>query len=186
MIKDPQYMAAARAKVAEIEAKARSKGLLDNDGNPVPGSAAAAAGMAAAGMGADGGGPAARAWEMENMEKHKSGLMSDAELGFANMQQAMNDPAMLKEAMNMMRNPDTMAQVQQLMKDPAFKAQAQNMIESLKGSGGFDMSKLAEQASAMGMGGMGGMGSAGGSPELERLRRENAMLKQRMGIHDEL
>jgi len=35
MLKDPQYLAAARAKVAELEAKAKAKGLLDAHGQPV-------------------------------------------------------------------------------------------------------------------------------------------------------
>ena len=32
LLKDPQYMAAAKAKVAEIQAKAQSNGLLDANG----------------------------------------------------------------------------------------------------------------------------------------------------------
>ena len=35
MLKDPQYMKAAKAKLAELEAKAKARGMLDAQGNPV-------------------------------------------------------------------------------------------------------------------------------------------------------
>lgn len=74
------------------------------------------------------------------------------------------------------------AEVQKLMNDPAFKAQAEQMVAGMKaGAGGLDMADLARKAQQA-MGGMGGM-DAGGD-ELERLRRENAMLKNAM--RDEL
>ena len=36
MLKDPEYMRAAKAKVAELQAKAQQNGLLDANGQPVP------------------------------------------------------------------------------------------------------------------------------------------------------
>merc|ERR1719327_2052246 len=45
MLKDPQYMAAAKRKVAELQAKAQARGLLDNNGQPMQGAAAAAAAL---------------------------------------------------------------------------------------------------------------------------------------------
>merc|ERR1719218_589651 len=45
MLKDPTYMAAARAKVEELQAKAQARGLLDANGQPAAGAAAAAAAM---------------------------------------------------------------------------------------------------------------------------------------------
>ena len=43
MLQDPVYMAAAKKKVAEMQASARAAGLLDANGNPLPGAAAALA-----------------------------------------------------------------------------------------------------------------------------------------------
>jgi len=34
MLKDPHYMAAAKAKVNELQAKAQQRGLLDANGEP--------------------------------------------------------------------------------------------------------------------------------------------------------
>ena len=43
MLKDPVYMEAARKKVNELQAKAQQRGLIDRNGQPVAGAAAAAA-----------------------------------------------------------------------------------------------------------------------------------------------
>ena len=39
MIKDPDYMRAAKKKLEQMQSKAKEAGLLDKDGNPVPGAA---------------------------------------------------------------------------------------------------------------------------------------------------
>ncbi len=113
MLKDPQYMAAAQAKLAEIQAKAQANGLLDANGNPVPGAASQASG-GMAGMlnamqsmqGAAGGAAAggARDWELDNLEKHKAGDMNAAELGMAQLKGAMKDPSVMAEVANMMKD----------------------------------------------------------------------------------
>ena len=61
--------------------------------------------------------------------------------------------------------------------------QAEKVATGLKAGGGFDFSKMGEM-----MAGMGGASAAGGgaASEIEKLRRENAMLKTRMGMRDEL
>ena len=51
--------------------------------------------------------------------------------------------------------------------------------------GGMDFSALAQQMGAT-MGGGGGAGAGGAAGEMERLRRENAMLKQHLGNKGEL
>jgi len=187
MLKDPTYMAAARAKVEELQAKAQSRGLLDANGQPAAGAAAAAAAM---GLGGGAAPQAAdpREYELENMARHRTGELNDAELGMANLKQAMGDPGLMKGIAEMMKDPNTMAEVQKMMSDPAFQAQAQRVAADLKGSGGLDFSKMAEMmggaGGAGGMGGMGGMGGGGAGSEIERLRRENAMLKSR--VRDEL
>ena len=82
MLKDPQYMAAAKAKLAEIQAKAQANGLLDEYGQPIPGAAAASAGGMAGIMnamksmhGGDAAGTAgaqAREWELEAIERKEA------------------------------------------------------------------------------------------------------------------
>ena len=80
MLKDPEYMRAAKAKVAELQAKAQQNGLLDANGQPVQNNMANmmaqmglgnGAGMPGAGAGA--GGAQAREWEAENIARHRSG-----------------------------------------------------------------------------------------------------------------
>jgi len=39
MIKDPEYMRAAKKKLEQMQSKAKQAGLLDKNGNPVPGAA---------------------------------------------------------------------------------------------------------------------------------------------------
>mmetsp|Transcript_9175 Transcript_9175/g.22826 ORF Transcript_9175/g.22826 Transcript_9175/m.22826 type:complete len:134 (+) Transcript_9175:2-403(+) len=120
-------------------------------------------------------------WEVENAEKYRAGELNDAELGMANLKNAVRDPAVLKQTMEMFKDPNTMAEVKKLMADPAFKAQAEAMVNKMKAEGGMpDFSKLA------GMGGMGMNGAGAGTSELERLRAENAALRARRGMRDEL
>jgi len=202
MLKDPQYMAAAKRKMADLEAKAKANGMLDANGQPVQGAAAAAAALGMGGMGglagamggmgaaagADAAPSEARQWELENAERHRGGTLNDAELGMANLKQALGDKDMMAKVANMMKDPATMAQVKQLMDNPAFKAQAQQMMAGLQGSGGLDMAKMAQQLQGAGIGaGLGGAGGGGGAgiSEVERLRRENELLRQRLN-RDEL
>ena len=134
MLKDPVYMEAARKKVNELQAKAQQRGLIDRNGQPVAGAAAAAAqemgveGLAELGAaaaypnvkapGQGGGSPGMEAatrdpreWELENIERMKQGELNHAELGFANMKAAINDPGMMQNVMEMMKDPATMAEV---------------------------------------------------------------------------
>ena len=134
MLKDPVYMEAARKKVNELQAKAQQRGLIDRNGQPVAGAAAAAAqqmgveGLAELGAaaaypnvkapGQGGGSPGMEAatrdpreWELQNIEKMKQGELNHAELGFANMKAAINDPGMMANVMEMMKDPATMAEV---------------------------------------------------------------------------
>jgi len=181
MLNDPQYMAAAKAKVAEIEAKARAKGLLDANGQPVPGAAASALGLDGM-MAAMGGANAAdagqaRDWELENIQRHKDGEMNAAELGMANLKNAMKDPSVLGEVAQMMKDPENVAALKKMMADPAFQAQAKAMQQQMQASGEMpDFSQLQQMMGA----GMGGGGGGGAAAELERLRRENEALKAQL------
>jgi len=181
MLKDPQYMAAAKRKVAELQAKAQARGLLDNNGQPVPGNM-----EAVRGEGVPGGVPPSEL-EMQNIARHAAGELNDAELGMANLQNMAKDPNMLKAAMNMFKDPNTLEEVKKMMADPGFKAQAEAMVAQMKAAGSMpDLSAMAAQMG--GMGGMGGGMGGGANAELLRLQRENAALKQAMGVggRDEL
>ena len=81
----------------------------------------------------------------------------------------MSSPVMLPAVMQMMQDPNTMAEVQKMMSDPAFKAQAQRMMQGLQQEGGMpDLSGYANQF---------GQAMDGG---VEQLRRENAQLRNRL------
>lgn len=194
MLKDPVYMAAAKKKMEQLQANARAKGMLDSDNNPLQGMAQAAAGAGVPGaMAAEiMGGAAARAqappsnaareWEMANMERHRAGEMNDAELGMANLKNAMQDPSVLGEVAQMLKDPANMQQLKQMMSDPTFMAQAKRVAEQMKASGDLpDFSKMGAMAQQMAqqMGGAGGMGGMGGdaAAEIARLRAENAALR---------
>ena len=117
MLKDPEYMRAAQAKLRELQAKAQQNGLLDANGQPVQNNMANlmaqmgmgnGAGMPGAGAGA--GGAQAREWEAQNIARHRSGELNDAELGMANLKQAMGDPGLMGSIREMMKDPNTMAE----------------------------------------------------------------------------
>ena len=78
----------------------------------------------------------AREWELENMERHKTGELNSAELGMANMQQALKDPSVLAETMKMMQDPEAQRKMKEMMSDPTFQAQAQQAMAAMKQSGG--------------------------------------------------
>eukprot|EP00967_Tisochrysis_lutea_P056112 scaffold70763_cov32-Tisochrysis_lutea.AAC.1 len=197
MLKDPQYMAAAKAKLAELEAKAKARGLLDENGMPVQGAATAAAmgnlgGMGQGAFGGAAGVAEAADWEIENIARHKAGQLNTAELGMAQLRGAMQDPAAMKNMMEMLKDPSTRAEVEAMMNDPGFKAQAQQMMAGIKDKmAQVTPEQMAAVARSMGMeatpeqmaqakaqmAAMGGMGGMGGMSELERLRAENAAMR---------
>ena len=122
MLKDPEYMRAAKAKIAELQAKAQQNGMLDANGQPVQNNVAKmmaqmglgnGAGMPGGGGGGGGaGGAPAREWEAENVARHRTGELNDAELGMANLKQAMGDPSLMGSIREMMKDPNTMREVQ--------------------------------------------------------------------------
>merc|ERR1719483_2027103 len=142
----------------------------------------------------------AREWELENAARHKTGELNSAELGMANMQQAMKDPSVMAETMKMMQDPEAQRKIKEMMADPTFQAQAQQAMAAMKQGGGLQaglagmgdigkmlqdpeiVAKARQMAQSMGLSGgagMPGMGGGGGGAEAElaRLRAENNMLK---------
>mmetsp|Transcript_24348 Transcript_24348/g.55416 ORF Transcript_24348/g.55416 Transcript_24348/m.55416 type:complete len:176 (-) Transcript_24348:309-836(-) len=141
-----------------------------------------------------------QAWLMRLLHclrRFKAGELNTAELGMANMQQAIKDPTAMREMAQMMQDPESQKEIRKMMADPGFQQQAKRMMEQMKASGSMpDVAKLMQDpqvmakaqamAQAMGVGGaggggMGGMGGDSTEAEIARLRAENAALKgQRM------
>jgi len=180
MLNDPTYMAAAKAKLAQIEAKAKSNGLLDANGQPVPGSAGSPSGglegvlakMAGAATGE------ARDWEVDNLQRHKEGEMNIAELGMANLKNALNDPSVLGEVAALMKDPSAMADLKKMMADPTFQAQAKRVQQQMQASG--DMPDFSQLQRMMAGGTSGSGGGSNTAAEVERLKHENAALKAQL------
>mmetsp|Transcript_30097 Transcript_30097/g.54704 ORF Transcript_30097/g.54704 Transcript_30097/m.54704 type:complete len:259 (-) Transcript_30097:15-791(-) len=79
--------------------------------------------------------PEPRDWEVENLERRRAGEINDAELGFANLREALADPSIMAEVALMLQDPEKMAQVQEMLADPNFQQQARRAAEDLKASG---------------------------------------------------
>jgi len=69
----------------------------------------------------------AREWELENIARHQAGEMNLAELGMANLAQALRDPEMLAEMRQMLHNPENAAQLKRMVADPFFQEQVQQI-----------------------------------------------------------
>jgi hypothetical protein len=76
-----------------------------------------------------------RDWELENVVRHSKGDLNVAELGMANMIDAMRDPSMLSEFAEELRDEETRAELVKMMADPKFQEQAKEAFEQLKASG---------------------------------------------------
>lgn len=93
-------------QMEQLKAKAQANGMLDENGQPTAGFAggdfeqAAQMMKAMGGPGAGaGGGAQAREWELDNVARHAAGEIDDAELGMANLKNAMKDPSVMGEMM---------------------------------------------------------------------------------------
>merc|ERR1719331_1965808 len=86
----------------------------------------------------------ARDYELENMARHRAGELNTAELGMANMKNAMGDPTAMKEMAEMMQDPENVRAVQNMMADPTFQAQAKKMMAQMP-----DMSKMMQDPEMM-------------------------------------
>jgi len=67
----------------------------------------------------------ARDWELENIARLRAGEINDAELGLANLKNAMHDQALLSEVAQMLRQPEGRAQLVKMMSEPKFQEQMQ-------------------------------------------------------------
>merc|ERR1719265_1985412 len=57
--------------------------------------------------------------------------MNDAELGLANLRNAMNDPSVLSEVAQYLRQPEGRAELIKLMAHPSFQGQAKHVVEQM-------------------------------------------------------
>jgi hypothetical protein len=63
-------------------------------------------------------------WESNNFARYSAGELNDAELGLANLKDAVRDPSALSQIVQMLRDPESLAEVQEFMARPTFTAQA--------------------------------------------------------------
>jgi hypothetical protein len=71
----------------------------------------------------------ARDWEFENSALRLEGAINDAELGMANLKQAMQDPSMLKEVARGLHHPEAQAELIKMLANPSFQQQMKALIE---------------------------------------------------------
>jgi len=67
----------------------------------------------------------ARSWELENIQE---GSKNDAELGMANLKQAMKDPALLADIALALRQPDVQVDLINMLSNPNFQQQMKTLI----------------------------------------------------------
>jgi hypothetical protein len=72
----------------------------------------------------------ARDWELENSALRLAGAVNDAELGMANLKQAMNDQALLVDVADGLRHPEGRAELIKMLANPSFQQQMQALIEA--------------------------------------------------------
>jgi len=70
-----------------------------------------------------------RAWELENIALQRAGAMNDAELGMANLKQAMRDPSLLADVAHMLRHAESRAELFKMLANPSFQKQMKTLIE---------------------------------------------------------
>merc|ERR1719284_734713 len=72
----------------------------------------------------------ARDWELENIALHRAGIIDDAELGMANLKQAMRDPLLLADVASGLRHPEGRAELVKMLANPSFQEQMAALIEA--------------------------------------------------------
>merc|ERR1740138_1904047 len=70
----------------------------------------------------------ARAWELENSLLRHAGAINDAELGMANLKQAMQDPSLLADVARGLRDPEGQTELIKMLANPRFQQQMKTLI----------------------------------------------------------
>jgi len=76
-----------------------------------------------------------RDWELEHIERYSAGELNEAELGMAYLQTAMQDPSLMSEIAQELRDEATLGELVKMMSDPDFQTKAKDAYEELKSSG---------------------------------------------------
>lgn len=84
--------------------------------------------------------PAHALFNNKKKKEEEERAAKDVQTGFAGIQQASKDPAMMAELMKSMQDPEIMAEAQKMMQDPAFQRQMKEMMNDKT------VKKAAEQA----------------------------------------
>jgi len=71
----------------------------------------------------------ARSWEFKNAALQRAGAMNEAELGMANLKQAMHDPSLLADIAQELRHQEGRVDVMKMMASPSFQQQMKSLIE---------------------------------------------------------
>jgi hypothetical protein len=74
-------------------------------------------------------------WEWKNSARYRAGEMNEAELGAANLKEAMNDPSMLAEVAQWLRHKEGRHQLIKVVASPKFQAEAKDAAAKLKKDG---------------------------------------------------
>jgi hypothetical protein len=74
-------------------------------------------------------------WEWENIARYRGGELNDAELGVAYLKKGLNDPSMMSEVAQWLRQREGRTQFIKMMVDPQFQAQAKVVADNLKKDG---------------------------------------------------
>merc|ERR1740138_132907 len=70
----------------------------------------------------------ARAWELENSFLRHAGAINDAELGMANLKQAMQDPSLLVDVARGLRHPEGQTELIKMLANPSFQQQMKTIV----------------------------------------------------------
>merc|ERR1719324_114406 len=71
----------------------------------------------------------ARTWELENSALLHAGAINDAELGMANLKQALRDPSLLADVARGLRQPEGQVELLKMLADPSFQQQMKNLMK---------------------------------------------------------
>jgi hypothetical protein len=77
----------------------------------------------------------AREWELENLARNAKGEITDAELGIMNLKNAMQDPSLLKDMAETLRQPEGRAELVKMMANPRFHEQAKSVADNMRAHG---------------------------------------------------
>jgi hypothetical protein len=72
----------------------------------------------------------ARAWELKNSALQRTGAMNDAELGMANLKQAMHDPLLLADIARDLRVPESRTELIKMLANPTFQQQMASLVDA--------------------------------------------------------